>query len=129
MVNRRGRAQAPEGVEVIGDNATNPVSARRVCEGAAVVFHCASGAYGRWPQTLPAIMNGIIEGAAAAGAKLVYGDNLSLKGRFQTAIFGMVTCLSLKGPVLGGLFGHPPEKTVALAVPSILRPTRPPVLR
>jgi nucleoside-diphosphate-sugar epimerase len=80
IVNRSGQAEVPEGVEVIGANAADPVSARRACEGAAVVFHCASGAYGRWPETLPAIMNGIIEGAAAAGARLVYGDNLYMYG-------------------------------------------------
>ena len=80
LVNRSGRAGAPQGVEVVAADVTDPVAARRICEGAAVVFHCASGPYGRWTQTLPPIMNGIIEGAAAAGAKLVYGDNLYMYG-------------------------------------------------
>jgi len=80
LVNRSGRADAPEGVEVVAADLTDPAAARRVCEGAAVVFHCASGPYGRWAQTLPPIMKGIIEGATAAGARLVYGDNLYAYG-------------------------------------------------
>lgn len=86
LVNRSGKADAPQGVEVVAADVTDPVAARRVCEGAAVVFHCASGPYGRWAQTLPPIMNGIIEGAAAAGARLVYGDNLYVYGPVDGAI-------------------------------------------
>ena len=67
-------------MEVVAADVTDPAAARKVCEGAAVVFHCASGPYGRWMQTLPPIMNGIIEGASAAGARLVYGDNLYAYG-------------------------------------------------
>jgi len=80
LVNRSGKADAPKGVEVVAADVTDPAAARSVCEGAAIVFHCASGPYGRWTQTLPPIMNGIIEGAAAAGATLVYGDNLYMYG-------------------------------------------------
>ena len=80
LVNRSGKADPPQGVEVVAADVTDPAAARRVCEGAAIVFHCASGPYGRWAQTLPPIMNGIIEGTAAAGARLVYGDNLYAYG-------------------------------------------------
>jgi nucleoside-diphosphate-sugar epimerase len=80
LVNRSGKADAPPGVEVVAADVTEPAAARKVCEGAAVVFHCASGPYGRWAQTLPPIMAGIIEGASRAGARLVYGDNLYAYG-------------------------------------------------
>jgi nucleoside-diphosphate-sugar epimerase len=80
LVNRSGKADAPQGVDVVAADVTDPVAARKVCEGASVVFHCASGPYGRWTQTLPPIMNGTIEGATAAGARLVYGDNLYAYG-------------------------------------------------
>jgi nucleoside-diphosphate-sugar epimerase len=81
LVNRRGAAAgAPKGAEVVAADATDPASARRTCEGAAVVYHCATAAYGRWAQFLPPLMNGIIEGAAAAKARLVYGDNLYAYG-------------------------------------------------
>ncbi len=77
LVNRSGRAaDAPKGAEVVAADATDPAASRRACEGAEVVYHCATGAYGRWAEFLPPLMNGIIEGAAAADARLVYGDNL-----------------------------------------------------
>jgi nucleoside-diphosphate-sugar epimerase len=80
LVNRSGKANAPLGVEVVAADVTDPAAARKVCEGAAVVFHCASGPYGRWAQALPPITAGIIEGASRAGARLVYGDNLYAYG-------------------------------------------------
>jgi nucleoside-diphosphate-sugar epimerase len=76
LVNRSGKADAPKGVQVVAADATDPAASRRACEGAEVVYHCATGAYGRWAEFLPPLMNGIIEGAAAANARLVYGDNL-----------------------------------------------------
>lgn len=80
LVNRSGNAHAPHGAEVVAADATDLAASRKVCEGAAVVYHCATGPYGRWAQFLPPLMNGIIEGASAAGAKLVYGDNLYAYG-------------------------------------------------
>jgi nucleoside-diphosphate-sugar epimerase len=77
LVNRSGGgADAPRGAEAVAADATDPAASRRACEGAEVVYHCATGAYGRWAEFLPPLMNGIIEGAAAANARLVYGDNL-----------------------------------------------------
>lgn len=87
LVNRSGRAaDAPQGAEVVAADATDPAASRRACEGAAVVFHCATGPYGLWAKFLPALMNGIIEGAAAATAKLVYGDNLYAYGHVDGPI-------------------------------------------
>lgn len=80
LVNRSGKAPAPSGAEVFAADAADPAAARRACEGASVVFHCATGAYGQWEKALPPIMNGIIEGAAAAKARVVYGDNLYAYG-------------------------------------------------
>jgi len=80
LVNRSGKAPAPHGAEVVAADATDLAASRKVCEGAAVVYHCATGAYGRWAQFLPPLMNGIIEGTSAAGANLVYGDNLYAYG-------------------------------------------------
>jgi nucleoside-diphosphate-sugar epimerase len=81
LVNRSGRAaDAPKGAEVVAADATDPAASLRACEGAAVVFHCATGPYGLWAKFLPPLMSGIIEGAAAAKAKLVYGDNLYAYG-------------------------------------------------
>ncbi len=80
LVNRSGKADAPSSVEVVAADVTDPTSARRASEGAAVIFHCASGPYGQWLKTLPPIMYGIIEAAVATGARVVYGDNLYAYG-------------------------------------------------
>lgn len=87
LVNRSGRAaDAPQGAEVVAADATDPAASRRACEGASVVFHCATGPYGMWAKFLPTLMNGIIEGAAEATAKLVYGDNLYAYGHVDGPI-------------------------------------------
>jgi uncharacterized protein YbjT (DUF2867 family) len=80
MVNRSGKASPLTGVEIFAADASDPAAARRACEGAAVVFHCATHSYGQWDKVLPPIMAGIIEGAAGAGSRLVYGDNLYAYG-------------------------------------------------
>jgi hypothetical protein len=80
MVTRSGRTVVPDGVEVMAADAADHMAARRACQGAAVVYHCAATPYATWPQTLPPLMDGIIAGAAAAGARLVYGDNLYCYG-------------------------------------------------
>ena len=80
MVTRSGRAAVPEGVEIMAADAADHAAARWACQGAAVVYHCAATPYATWPQTLPPLMDGIIAGAAAAGAGIVYGDNLYCYG-------------------------------------------------
>ncbi len=45
-----------------------------------MVYHCVNPPYAKWPDLHPPLMNAIIEGAAAAGARLVYGDNLYAYG-------------------------------------------------
>ena len=87
MINRSSRvrfAKDPQ-TEVGGANAADPAQAREVCDGAAVVYHCVGLPYSRWPE-FPAISAGIVEGAAAAGAKLVYGDNLYMYGAVNGAM-------------------------------------------
>jgi nucleoside-diphosphate-sugar epimerase len=86
LVNRSGIAQVPPGAEIAGADASDPASSSRVCAGAAVVYHCATAAYGRWAEFLPALMHGITEGAASAQAKLVYGDNLYAYGHVDSSI-------------------------------------------
>ncbi len=79
-VNRSGRLDAPSQVEVVRGDGADTASMRRVCEGAAVVFHCINVPYDDWPRQFPPVTAAIIEGAASAGAKLVFGDNLYMYG-------------------------------------------------
>ena len=48
--------------------------------GASVVYHAASAPYHRWPELLPPLMRGVLAGAAATGARIVYADNLYAYG-------------------------------------------------
>jgi nucleoside-diphosphate-sugar epimerase len=80
MVNRSGKAVVPEGVEVVRGNASDSASTREVCQGATVVYNCAAPPYTDWETAYPPIQAGILEGAAAAGAKLVSAENVYVYG-------------------------------------------------
>ena len=77
----RHRARGlPAGVETVEADITDPVAARRAMAGAAIVYHAASAPYHRWPELLPPLMRGVIAGATATGARVVYADNLYAYG-------------------------------------------------
>ena len=86
MVNGRGKADLPAGVELVASDATIPENTRRVTQGAAVVYQCAQPPYQEWAEKFPALQASILEGAAANGAKLVIGDNLYLYGEVDGPI-------------------------------------------
>lgn len=93
-INRSGRGSVPDGVELVAADVKDAEVARQACAGASVVFQCASAPYTDWsdpnnPQPLrstnesehlPAITEGTIAAAAAAGARIVYGDNHYIYG-------------------------------------------------
>jgi nucleoside-diphosphate-sugar epimerase len=70
----------PAGVEQVAADVGTAEGARRACEGAAVVYHCAQPPYTRWPELFPPMTRAVIDGAAEAGAKLVFADNLYAYG-------------------------------------------------
>src|ERR671916_2486628 len=80
MVNRSGRASVPEGVEVVGGDATDEAFAREVSQGASVVYFALNPPYNKWPELFPPLQAGVLEGAASAGAKLVTMENLYMYG-------------------------------------------------
>jgi nucleoside-diphosphate-sugar epimerase len=80
MVNRSGRARVPDGVEVVGGDATDEAFAREASEGASVVYFALNPPYDKWPELFPPLQAGVIEGAASAGAKLVAMENLYMYG-------------------------------------------------
>lgn len=80
MVNRSGKANVPAGVEVVTGNATDPASTREASKDAAIVYNCVNAPYTDWPHLFPPMQAGIIEGAAAAGAKLIVAENLYMYG-------------------------------------------------
>src|ERR687890_1905363 len=80
MVNRSGRASVPEGVEVVGGDATDPTFTREASDGASVVYFALNPPYNKWPELFPPLQAGVLEGAAAAGTKLVVMENLYMYG-------------------------------------------------
>jgi nucleoside-diphosphate-sugar epimerase len=79
-VARHGAPDLPPGVEFTPADVTDADDARRALAGAGVVYHAASAPYHLWPQLLPPLMSGVIAGAGAAGARVVYADNLYAYG-------------------------------------------------
>ena len=88
VVSRTANASLPGGAEFLTANVADPAEARRACAGAAVVYHCASPPYQLWPKLHPPLMAAIIEGASAAHAKLIFGDNLYAYGPVDGPITG-----------------------------------------
>ncbi len=80
MVNRSGRAGVPDRVEVVGGDATDGAFTREASAGASVVYFALNPPYTQWPELFPGLQAGVIEGAAAAGAKLVAVENLYMYG-------------------------------------------------
>ena len=79
-VTRSGTGDVPDGVQQMAADIGTPGGARQACEGAAVVYHCAQPPYTRWPELFPPMTGAVLDGAAAAGAKLVFADNLYVYG-------------------------------------------------
>ena len=77
---RRQVADLPDEVEVVEADLTDPDVTPRAMAGASVVYHAASAPYDRWPELLPPLMRGIVAGAVACGARIVYADNLYAYG-------------------------------------------------
>lgn len=50
------------------------------CAGAEIVYACVGLDYTHWPERWPPIMDGMLAGAEAAGARLVFMDNLYMYG-------------------------------------------------
>lgn len=80
LVTRSGHATAPAGVATTAADLADPADATRALRGAAVVYHCAAPAMQTWSHRLVPLMDGVIAGAAAAGARVIYGDNLDCYG-------------------------------------------------
>jgi nucleoside-diphosphate-sugar epimerase len=75
-VTRSGTADLPVGVEQVAVDIASPGGARQACDGAVVVYHCAQPDYTKWVVLFPPLTAAVLDGAAAAGAKLVFADNL-----------------------------------------------------
>jgi nucleoside-diphosphate-sugar epimerase len=80
IVNRSGRADVAEGVEVVGADAADTTFTREASAGASVVYFALNPPYDKWPELFPGLQAGVLEGAASAGAKLIAVENLYMYG-------------------------------------------------
>jgi len=81
LVNRSGHASdLPPGVEVVRGDAYNAASVAQLTAGAAVVYQAAQPEYHEWVEKFPPLQAAVLEGAAAAGARLVVVENLYAYG-------------------------------------------------
>jgi nucleoside-diphosphate-sugar epimerase len=76
VVSRTLAHPLPAGGEYLAGDISDPEQARRVCEGASVVYLCANPPYHQWAELFPPLVAGAITGASSQQAKLVFADNL-----------------------------------------------------
>jgi nucleoside-diphosphate-sugar epimerase len=80
-VNRSGHLDAPPGVEVAAGDARDAERMREVCRGADVVYNTVNVPFARWREDFPAAVDGVLAGARAAGAPMVFADDTWMYGR------------------------------------------------
>lgn len=80
VVTKSGKADVPEGIEVVAADLSRADEAVRACAGAAVVYSCVGLGYRSWPERWPPLMAGMLAGAEAAGARFIFTDNLYMYG-------------------------------------------------
>jgi nucleoside-diphosphate-sugar epimerase len=81
LVNRSGSAPVPDGVEVVGGDASDPRFTTVVTAGATVVYQALNPPYSRWAQEFPGLQKAVLAGAEGAGARLVSLENVYMYGR------------------------------------------------
>jgi nucleoside-diphosphate-sugar epimerase len=80
VASRSGVSDAPAGVTALAGDATDVAFTREACAGASVVYNCLNAPYNKWPEQFPPLQAGVLEGAAAAGAKLIVMENVYMYG-------------------------------------------------
>jgi nucleoside-diphosphate-sugar epimerase len=70
----------PAGVEHVRADISEPAQAARAVAGASVVYHAAQPPYDRWDGNFERLNAAIADATAAAGARLVFADNLYMYG-------------------------------------------------
>ena len=88
VVTRNTAAEVPGGVRVLKADVADARASRLACAGAGVVYGCVGLDYEDWPARWPPMMDGMLAGAEAAGARFVFMDNLYMYG---TGIDGPLT--------------------------------------
>ncbi len=80
IVNRSGKADVPEDVEVVKADLYDPTQVFDVVNGARVAYMCAAPRYSEWVKLFPSLMKSIMAGTQKANARMVFGDNVYAYG-------------------------------------------------
>ncbi|MCP5096133.1 MAG: NAD-dependent epimerase/dehydratase family protein [Chloroflexi bacterium] len=80
-VNRSGQMDFPESVEIMAADATDLVSTRKACAGAAVVYNCIHPRPGEEYDLFVTMSENILVGAEEAGAKLILAASVYPYGK------------------------------------------------
>jgi nucleoside-diphosphate-sugar epimerase len=80
-VNRSGRMAVPPEVEVRAADATDAAQMQEVCRGAGVVYNAVNVPFVQWRESFPAAVDGVLAGAGAADARMVFVDDTWMYGR------------------------------------------------
>jgi nucleoside-diphosphate-sugar epimerase len=88
LVNRSGKVKEtlPAGVQLRQADMNDSAAVTNVAQGAQIIFATVQPPYTQWPELFPALYQSVLEGVAATGAKLVFGDNLYMYGSTKGAI-------------------------------------------
>ena len=80
-VNRSGQMAVPAGVEVAAGDAADAGRMQEVCRGAGVVYNAVNVPFVQWRERFPAAVDGVLAGARAADARMVFVDDTWMYGR------------------------------------------------
>jgi nucleoside-diphosphate-sugar epimerase len=86
VVGRGVNGNFPASVEQVQADVAKYDDARRAGAGAAVVYNATNVPYPEWHAKFPALLDGAIESAASANAKLIMVDNLYMYGKVDAPL-------------------------------------------
>lgn len=81
----RSTRPSVHGVETVNLDASDAGKLQKVCRDASVLYFCASPPYGS-PELLVPLVQGVTQGVARSGCRLVYADNLYAYGRVSGSV-------------------------------------------
>jgi nucleoside-diphosphate-sugar epimerase len=79
-VNRSGRAQVPDGVDLVKGDASDPAFASDAAAGAAAVYQCLNPPYDQWAALFPPLQDAVVQAARSARARYVSFENVYMYG-------------------------------------------------
>ena len=80
LVSRSGKADSPEGAELIAADAADPAAVTALSQGAAAIYNCVNTPYTEQYEMIPRFQTAMLAGASAVGAKLIVMDSLYMYG-------------------------------------------------